>query len=110
MCRCPPQGRFKAIPQKMQKRIIDIAWETRSGLNPGFCTLQLIDALGDLGVTTGWEHQRKFFELLLEIQKDLAYLIATDIDVLEAFGMARPERRGATTRAQATNVSWDIIG
>jgi hypothetical protein len=28
----PLQGRFKARSQEMQKRIIDIAWETRSGL------------------------------------------------------------------------------
>ena len=82
MCRCPPQGRFKAIPQKMQKRIIDIAWETRSGINTEFWTLRLINALGAMGVKTGWEYQRKgrqigiyefleyFFELLLELQKD----------------------------------------
>jgi hypothetical protein len=34
----PLQGRFKARSQEMQKRIIDIAWETRSGLH-ALCTL-----------------------------------------------------------------------
>jgi hypothetical protein len=38
----------------------------------------------------------EFFELLLEIQKDRPDLIASDIDVLEAFGMSRSARRGAT--------------
>lgn len=117
----PLQGRFKARSQEMQKRIIDIAWETCSGLQPGIWTLRLIHALEALGVTTGWAYQREgrqmrmsefseeFFELLLEIQKDRPDLIASDIDVLEAFGMARSARRGATTRAQAANVSQDII-
>ena len=61
---------------------MDIAWETRSGLNTGFWILRFIDALGALGVTTGWEYQRKgrqmriyefleyFFKILLEIQKN----------------------------------------
>jgi hypothetical protein len=45
------------------------------------------------------EFSEEFFELLLEIQKDRPDLIASDIDVFEAFGMARSARRGATTRA-----------
>ena len=49
------------------------------------------------------------FELLLEIPNDQEDLIATDIDVLEAFGMARSARRGATTSAQAKNAYQDII-
>ena len=76
-----------------------------------------MDTFGALGFTNGWTYQREriqmrmsefseeFFEILLEIQNDQAYLIANYIDVLEAFGMARSERRGATTRAQAANVS-----
>jgi hypothetical protein len=41
----PLQDRFKAISQEMQKRIIYIAWETRSGLQPGILTLPLINAV-----------------------------------------------------------------
>jgi hypothetical protein len=97
----PLQGRFKARSQEMKKRIIDIVWETRPGLQPGIWTLRLIHALEALGVTNGWAYQREgrqmmmlefseeLFELLLEIQKDRPDLIASDIDVLEAFGMAR---------------------
>ena len=50
-----------------------------------------------------------FFELFLEIKKYQADLIATDIDVLEALGMASSARQGDTTRAQVTNVPQDII-
>jgi hypothetical protein len=69
-------------------------------------------------VTTGWAYQgegrqmsiselsEEFFELLLEIKKYRPDLIASDIDVLEAFGIARSVIRGATTRA---NISQDII-
>jgi hypothetical protein len=55
----PLQGRFKARSQEMQKRIIYIAWETRSGLQPGSWTLRLINALEALGVTTGCAYQRE---------------------------------------------------
>jgi hypothetical protein len=55
------------------------------------------------------EFSGKFFELLLEIQKDRPDLIYSDIDVFEAFGMARSVRRGATTMTQAAYVSHDII-
>ena len=55
------------------------------------------------------EFSEEFFEILLEIQNDQAYLIANYIDVLEAFGMARSARRGDTTSSQAVNVSQDII-
>ena len=55
------------------------------------------------------ELSEEFFELLLEIQKYQADLIANDIYVLEAFGIVRSERRGDTTRSQAMNVSQDSI-
>ena len=41
-----------------------------------------------------------FFDMLLEVQRDRPDLIHSDIDVLEDFGLARYEQRGATTRAQ----------
>ena len=55
------------------------------------------------------ELSEDLFDLLLEIKKDQAYLIANYIDILGAFGMERSERRGDTARTQAINVSQDII-
>jgi hypothetical protein len=84
----------------------------------------LINALEALGVTTGWAYQREgrqmnmsefseeSYNFFMEIQKNRPDLIESDIDVLEAFGMARSARsarRGANTRAQSANVSQDII-
>jgi hypothetical protein len=49
------------------------------------------------------------FATLLDIQGERDDLIAGDIDVLDAYGLARSLRRGATTRAQAAQVPQDII-
>ena len=49
------------------------------------------------------------FDMLLEVQRDRPDLIHSDIDVLEDFGLARYERRGATTRAQIVKMPIDII-
>jgi hypothetical protein len=107
----PLEGRFKARSQEIQRRIIDTAWETSSGLKPGLWAMRIIDTLGNCGIRDGWVFQRNgkqmrmsevgpyFFDMLLEIQKDRPDLIHSDIDVLEDFGLARSERRGATTRA-----------
>ena len=50
------------------------------------------------------ESSKDSFDRLLEIQKDQADLIATDITVLGSFGIVRSARQGATISAQATNV------
>jgi hypothetical protein len=77
--------------------------------------------LENCGIRDGWVFQRNgkqmrmsefgpyFFDMLLEIQKDRPDLIHSDIDVLEDFGLARSEQRGATTRAQIVKVPKDII-
>jgi hypothetical protein len=51
------------------------------------------------------EFDEPFFIILLEIQKDGPYLIASGIDVLEAYGLSLSLMRGATTREQAARVS-----
>jgi hypothetical protein len=45
----------------------------------------------------------------LDIQGECDDLIAGDIGVLDAYGLARSLRRGATTRAQAAQVPQDVI-
>ena len=117
----PLEGWFKARSQEIQRRIIDIAWETSSGLKPGLWDVRLIDTLENCGVRYGSAFQRSgnqmrmlefvpyFFDMLLEVQRDRPDLIHSDIYVLEEFGLARSERRGATTRAQIFKVPKDII-
>jgi hypothetical protein len=113
----PLEGRFKAGSQEIQRCIIDIAWETSSGLRSGLWVMRIIDTLEKCGIRDGWvfQHSGKqikmpyFFDILLEIQKDRPDLIHPDIDVLEDFGLAKSERRGATTRAQIAKVPKYII-
>jgi hypothetical protein len=50
-----------------------------------------------------------FFATLLDIQGERDDLIAGDIDVLDAYGLARSLRHGATTCAQAEQVPQYII-
>jgi hypothetical protein len=78
--------------------------------------MRIIDTLEKCGIRDGWVSQRHgkqmrmsefgsyVFDMLLEMQKDRPDLIHPDIDVLEDFGLARSERRGATTRAQIAKV------
>ena len=115
------EGQFKARSQEIKIRIIDIAWETSSVLKPGLWDVQLIDTLGKCGVRYGWSFQRSgkqmiilefgpyFFDILLEVQKDRSDLIHSDIYVLEGFGLARSERRGATTREKISKMPKYII-
>jgi hypothetical protein len=49
------------------------------------------------------------FAALLDIQGERDDLIAGDIDVLDAYGLAKSLRRGATTCAQAAQVPQDVI-
>jgi hypothetical protein len=117
----PLEGRFKARSQGIQRCIIDIAWETSSGVRPALWAVRIIDTLEKCGIRDGWvfqlngKHMRMsefgpyFFDMLLEIQKDRPNLIHPDIDVLEDFGLLRSERRGATTRAQIAKVPKDNI-
>jgi hypothetical protein len=59
--------------------------------------------------TTNENISEAFCSLLLDIQKDRPYVIASGIYVLDAFGLVRSARRGATTRAQASKVPQDGI-
>ena len=36
-----------------------------------------------------YEFSEEFFEIILEIQKDWAYMMENDIEILEEFGIAR---------------------
>jgi hypothetical protein len=99
----PLEGRFKARSQEIQRCVIDIAWETSSGMRPALWAVRIIDTLEKCGIRNGWvfqlngKHMRMsefgpyFFDMLLEIQKDRPDLIHPDIDVLEDFGLARSE-------------------
>jgi hypothetical protein len=49
------------------------------------------------------------FATLFDVQGERDDLIAGDIDVLDAYGLARALRRGATTRAQTAQVPQYII-
>jgi hypothetical protein len=44
----PLEGRLKACSQEIQRRIIDIPWETSSGLKPGLWAMRIIDTFGKL--------------------------------------------------------------
>jgi hypothetical protein len=119
----PLRGRFKARSQEIQRRGIDICWETKSGLQPRVSARRLIKALEKCGTEKGWACQKRadstqmkmsefaerFFELLQEIQRDRPDIIAPDIDVIEDYGLSRSERRAATTWEQAVKVPQDVI-
>ena len=47
--------------------------------------------------------------MLLDIQQDRPDLIYPDIDVINNYGLARSERRGAKTRSQSAKVPEDVI-
>jgi hypothetical protein len=90
-------------------------------LRPRLWAMRIIDTLEKCGIRDGWVFQRSgkqmrmlefwpyFYDMLLEIQKDRSALIHPDIDVLENFGVARSERKGATARAQISKVPKDSI-
>jgi hypothetical protein len=98
----PLQGRFKARSQEMQPKIIDIASEKHSGLKPSAWARWLISSLETCDIVSGWEFQRSqnaqhvkmsefaepLFNLLLEIKKDQTDISASDIDVLEPYGIS----------------------
>jgi hypothetical protein len=50
-----------------------------------------------------------FFATLLDIQGERDDLIAGDIDVIDAYGLARSLRCGDTIRSQAAQVPQDVI-
>jgi hypothetical protein len=63
----PLKGRFKARSQEVQRRIIDICWETKSGLKPGVWTRRLIEALKDCGISSGWAYTNKSSNIQLKM-------------------------------------------
>ena len=99
----PPLRRFKDRSQEDQRRIIDIYWETKSGLQLGIWAHILIGALKYCGITRGWYYKKQsdgtqmimsefadsFFSLILDIQKDQPNLIAPAIDVINDYLISR---------------------
>jgi hypothetical protein len=71
-------------------------------------------------IISGWAFQRDgkqmkmsdfsetLFATLLDIQGERDDLIAGDIDVLDAYGLARSLCHGATTRSQAAHITQDV--
>jgi hypothetical protein len=50
-----------------------------------------------------------FYDMLYDIQRRMPELISEDTDVAEDIHLARSFRRGATTRAQLTDVSEAVV-
>jgi hypothetical protein len=68
-----------------------------------------------MDLPAGWgqmkmsDFSETFFATFLDIQGKLDDLIGGDIDVLDAYGLARSLRRGATICAQAAQVPQNVI-
>jgi hypothetical protein len=118
----PMSGRFKLRGNMEQNLLLFVAAETQSGLKPLLWANRLVETLESVGVVKGWAFQRSdgspqhmsdfeeaIFDRLLQVQTDRPDLIDPGIDVLEAFGLARSFRRGATTHAQNQRVSESDI-
>ena len=118
----PLAGRFKLQGNMDQNLLLFVAAETASGLRPLVWVNRLIDLHGEKGITTGWafrdEHGRQskmsdfedvIFDTLLDIQEECPGLIPDALNVLDAFGLARSFRRGATTRAENCGVDGTLI-
>jgi hypothetical protein len=118
----PLAGRFKLRGNMDQNLLVYVAAETASGLKPLLWVDRLINLLEGTGIVSGWLFQgpdgeqlkmrhfeERVFEKLLDIQSDCPHLIPGELDVYEAFGLARSFRRGATTRAQNCGVSQPDI-
>ena len=116
----PLLGRFKARAQEVSQRLTPIAWQTRSGLEPGVWTERLITVLEQCGRLDGWvfcdwhemEEQRamgsfeeEVFGMLTKVQVEHPEIIPEEVDVADVYGLARSARRGATTRGQEAGVS-----
>ena len=106
----PLLGCFKDIYQEEERQIIDICWDNKSSLQPGFWVYILIEALKDYIISQGWDQTRmsefvnSLFSMLLDIQKDLPNLIFPDIYVINDYVLSRSERQCAITRSQSANV------
>jgi hypothetical protein len=118
----PLAGRFKLQGNMDQNLLLFVAAETASGLQPLLWIDRLIDILGKKGVSTGWafrdEHGQQskmsdfediMFDTLIVIQEECPGLIPETLDVLNACGLARSFRRGATTRAENCGVDTTLI-
>ena len=118
----PLAGRFKLQGNMDQNLLLFVAAETASGLQPLLWIDRLIDILGKKGVSTGWafrdEHGQQskmsdfediMFDTLIVIQEECPGLIPETLDVLDACGLARSFRRGATTRAENCGVDTTLI-
>ena len=118
----PLAGRFKLRGNMDQNLLVYVAAETASGLKPMVWVDRLVDLLEADGIVSGWcfqgadgeqlrmnHFEDRIFEKLVDIQAEMPHLIPADMDVYEAFGLARSFRRGATTRAQNRGVSQPDI-
>jgi hypothetical protein len=118
----PLAGRFKLRGNMDQNLLLFMAKRTQSGLEPMLWIDRLIDELELWNITTGWAFQREdespmrlsdfqdvILDLLLEIQKESPELIDPDIDVRDAYGLARSFRRGSVTRAENCQVDAKLI-
>ena len=113
----PLAGRFKLRGNMDQNLLVYVAAETASGLQPMVWVDRLVGLLESDGIVTGWcfqgsngeqlrmhQFEDRIFGKLVDIQADSPHLIPAEMDVYEAFGLARSFRRGATTRAQNCGV------
>ena len=118
----PLYGRFKRCGNSNAFLLCMMAGTTASGLCPGKWTTRLLKMIDIVGVRSNWLFQTRdgtkmrmtdfnnqFYDALLEIQMRSPNLIPADLDVLDAYFLARSFWRGATTRAQLAGVSGPII-
>jgi len=115
----PLSGRFKLRGNMDQNLLLFVAAVTRTGLTPLAWIDRLTGVLEEFfGLTTGWAFQdangrpakmsdfeEKIFDKLVAIQEERPDLIAPEIDVMDAYGLARSFRRGATTQAENQGVA-----
>jgi len=115
----PLSGRFKLRSNMDQNLLLFVAAVTRTGLIRLVWVDRLTRVLDEcFGLTTGWAFQdanggrakmsdfeENIFDKLLAIQEERPDLIAPEIDMLDAYGLARSFRRGATTQAENQGVA-----
>jgi hypothetical protein len=118
----PLYGRFKSCGNANASLLCMIAGTTASGLKPGKWTRRLLDTFEAREVRSDWVFQRRdggkkrmtefndtFYDALLDIQARRPDMLDPDLDVLDAYFLARSFRRGATTRAQVAGVSEETV-
>jgi hypothetical protein len=120
----PLYGRFKSCGNSISHLLCMIAAESASGLKPLLWTVRLLKILDEIGPKSDWLFQNDdpggsrrsmnsfndvFYDALLDIQRRMPELIEEEADVLDDFQLARPFRRGVTTRAQLADVPPGVV-